>query len=97
MYGTSNGGSSLEFILENSTQIKLYTDQTSYPVVKPWKVNFTAVSNIVSDNSFTANCTMTRSSVESNVICDDGSCGVTNIRWSRSDQGPPGYTPLYTE
>lgn len=58
----------------------LHTNETSYPVVKPWKVNFTAVSNIVSDNSFTVNCTMTRSSVESNVIYDDGSCGVTNIR-----------------
>ena len=90
--GTTHGGFFINF--DNSTQLDLSPNQTSYPTVKPWKMNFSALSNIASDNAFTANCTLTRSSVESNVTCDHGSCSVTNIRRSRFDQRPSGWTPL---
>ena len=95
MNGTSHGGFFLE--IQNTTdQITLYTNQTSYPPIEPWRLNFTALSNIESDNIFTANCTLTRSSVESNITCTHGSsCAVTQIRRSRFDQRPPGWTPLY--
>ena len=92
---TSQGGFSIQFILENSTQILLYHNQTSYPSVKPWGVNFSAASYLETDNGFTANCTLTRSSVESNITCDHGSCSVTQIRRSEFDQRPAGYVPLY--
>ena len=91
--GTTHGGFFIQF--DNSTQLILYPNQTSYPTVKPWRVNFSALSNIESDNAFTANCTLTRSSVESNVTCDHGSCSVTQIRRSLFDRRPPGWTPLY--
>ena len=91
--GTSHGGFLIQF--ENSTQLILYPDQTSYPTVKPSKVNFSALSNIESDNAFTANCTLTRSSVESNVSCVHESCSVTQLRRSFFDQRPPGWTPLH--
>ena len=90
--GTTHGGFFIQF--ENSTQLILYPNQTSYPTVEPWRVDFSALSNIASDNAFTANCTLTRSSVESNVTCDGGSCSVTQIRRSLFDQRPPGWTPL---
>ena len=93
--GTSQGGFSLQLITANSTQLLLYPNQTSYPKVEPWKLNFSALSNLASDDAFTANCTLTRSSVESNITCDHGSCSVTQIRRSKYDQRPPGYTPLY--
>ena len=92
--GTSRGGFSLNFVTDDPRNLLLYPNQTSYPSVKPWGVNFSAVSNIESDDSFITNCTLTRSSVESNITCDDGSCSVTQIRRSRFDQRPPGYTPL---
>ena len=79
---------------ENSTQLILYPNQTSYPTVEPWRVNFSALSNIASDNAFTANCTLARSRVESNVTCDDRSCSVIQIRRSLFDQRSPGWTPL---
>ena len=91
----SHGGFSVEFVGANSTSSLLYPNQTSYPPVKPWGVNFSALSFIDSDNAFTANCTLTRSSVESNVTCNHGPCRVTNIRRSKFDQRPPGYTPLF--
>ena len=90
--GTTHGGFFIQ--IENSTQLILYPNQTSYPTVEPWKVNFSALSNIESDNAFTANCTLAHSSVESNVSCDHGSCSVTQIRRSLFDQRPPGWTPL---
>ena len=57
-------------------------------------MSFIGLSNIALDNSFTA-CTRIGSSVKSNITCDGGSCGVTNIRRSRFDQRLSGYTPLY--
>ena len=92
----SNGGFSLQFTGVDSTQSLLHPNQTSYPPVKPWGVNFSALSFIESDNAFTANCTLTRSSVESNVTCRHESCSVAQIRRSKFDQRPPGYTPLYS-
>lgn len=93
--GTSQGGFSIQFIVDDSTQQLLYPNQPSYPTVKPSRVNFSAASNLETDNGFTANCSLTRSSVESNVTCDHGSCGVTQIRRSKFDQRPPGYTPFF--
>ena len=90
--GTTHGGFFIQ--IENSTLLTLYPNQTSYPTVEPWKVNFSALSNIDSNNAFTANCTLTRSSVESNITCDHGPCSVTQIRRSLFDQRPPGWTPL---
>ena len=90
--GTRHGGFFIHF--ENSTQLILYPNQTSYPTVESWRVNFSALSNIASDNAFTANCTLARSSIESNVTCDDRSCSVTQICRSLLDQRPPGWTPL---
>ena len=97
LVNVSNGGFSLQFIDVNSTPSYLYPNQTSYPPVEPWGVNFSALSFLESDNAFTANCTLTRSSVESNITCDTGTCRVTQIRRSKFDQRPPGYTPLYPE
>ena len=74
--------------------LPLYPNQTAYPAAKPWGVNFRAGSYLDTDNLFIANCTLTRSSVESNITCDHGSCSVTQIRRSTFDQRPPGYTPL---
>ncbi|CAD6588389.1 MAG: hypothetical protein ASARMPREDX12_003254 [Alectoria sarmentosa] len=88
------GGFSLDFVTDNSTYFQLYPNQTSYPAVKTWGVNFSAGSDIDSDNAFVANCTVTRSSVESNITCDHGSCSVTQIRRSKFDKRPPGYTLL---
>ena len=95
--GTSTGGFSLDFVRNAtiSANLQLLPNQTSYPAVKPWGVNFNAVSNLDVDDSFIANCTLTRSSVESNITCDHGSCGVRNIRRSQFDRRPPGYTPLF--
>ena len=90
--GTRHGGFFIQF--ENSTQLILYPNQTSYPIVQPWRVNLSALSNIASDNAFTANCTLARSSVESNVTCDDRSRSVTQIRRSWFDKRPSGWTPL---
>lgn len=87
----SNGGFSLDL---NGTSPTLYPNQTSYPAVVPMGVNFCASSYLDADNSFIANCTLTRSSVESNITCHRGSCSVTQIRRSKFDQRPPGYTPL---
>ena len=95
--GSSKGGFSLDFVRNAtiSAHLQLLPNQTSYPTVKPWGVNFNAVSNLDVDDSFIANCTLTRSSVESNITCDHGSCSVTNIRRSQFDRRPPGYTPLF--
>ena len=90
----SDGGFSLELNGAFPTLYPLYPNQTSYPAVTPIGVNFCASSYLDSDNSFTANCTLTRTSVESNITCDYGSCTVTQIRRSKFDQRPPGYTPL---
>lgn len=46
------------------TSPTLYPNQTSYPAVVPTGANFCASSNLDSDNSFIANCTLTCSSVE---------------------------------
>ena len=96
--GSSKGGFSLNFVRNVSFSENLQLlppNRTSYPAVKPWGVNFNAVSNLDVDDSFIANCTLTRSSVESNITCDHGSCSVTNIRRSQFDRRPPGYTPLF--
>lgn len=93
--GTWQGGFSIQFNQENLTQQQLFPNQESYPYVKPSTVNFSAASNLDTDNGFTASCSLTRSSVESNITCDHGSCGVTQIRRSRFDQRPPGYTPFF--
>ena len=94
--GSSKGGFSIGFVRNASVSayLVLLPNQTSYPTVKPWGVNFNAASNLDVDDSFIANCTLTRSSVESNITCDHGSCSVTNIRRSQFDRRPPGYTPL---
>ena len=95
--GSSKGGFSLDFVRNAtiSAKLQLLPNQTSYPTVKPWGVNYNAVSNLDVDDSFIANCTLTRSSVESNITCDHGSCSVRNIRRSQFDRRPPGYTPLF--
>ena len=95
--GSFKGGFSLGFVRNTSISayLQLSPNQTSYPTVKPWGANFNAVSNLDVENSFIANCTLTRSSVESNITCDHGSCSVTNIRRSQFDRRPPGYTPLF--
>ena len=95
--GSEKGGFSLDFVRNASISaaLQLLPNQTSYPTVKPWGVNFNAASNLDVDDSFTANCTVTRTSVESNITCDQGSCAVTGIRRSQFDRRPPGYTPLF--
>ena len=95
--GSEKGGFSLAFVRNASisADLQLLPNQTSYPTVKPWGVNYNAASNLDVDDSFSANCTLTRSSVESNITCDRGSCSVTNMRRSQFDRRPPGYTPLF--
>jgi len=87
------GGFTVNCTLSPSLDQPLYANSAPYPAVISPAVNFTSRS-ISSQTGFIASCTLTRSSVESNITCAGKNCGVTNIRRSLYDQRPPGYTPL---
>lgn len=89
------GGFTVNVTGGSSINWPLFPYQEPYPDVKPRTVSFESGS-VASDFAFTTQCLLTRSSVELNVTCDGRSCGVANIRRSKFDQRPPGYTPLYS-
>lgn len=91
------GGFSLEIegiLPSNEDSSTLYAGADSYPTLELPKVGFASGSTINGDQDFIANCTMTRSSVESNVMCNGMSCSVVRMRNSRYDTRPPAYTSL---
>ena len=81
----------------NEDSSTLYAGADSYPSLEPPKVGFASGSTINADQDFIANCTMSRSSVESNVLCNGMSCNVVRMRKSRYDTRPPAYTSLATQ
>ena len=92
------------FILEiesilpsNENSSTLYAGADSYPTLELPKVGFGSGSTIDGNKDLVANCTMSRSSVESDVLCDGMSCSVTRMRKSRYDTRPPAYTSLATQ
>ncbi|MDI1485515.1 MAG: hypothetical protein OHK93_000653 [Ramalina farinacea] len=81
----------------NEDSSTLYAGADSYPTLKLPKVGFGSGSTIDGNKDLVANCTMSRSSVESNVICNGMSCSVVRVRKSRYDSRPLAYTSLATQ
>ena len=84
-----NGGKS-------TTNSSLSPGQGSYPQIETSIVKFNTSAG--SDESkFAAKCTLTRSSVESDVQCGRSNCRVSRFRRSKFDQRPPGYPPFSSD
>ena len=91
--GSHPGGFAVD--IEGINGPLLLPNQTSYPEIKIPRVGFSASTMLTERHFFIANCTMLRSSVESNITCDHGACRVTRIRRSDFDKRPSGYTPFH--
>ena len=94
----SSAGLSYGFFLASSRSNvsdmpALYPYEASFPDMQPQYVIFGSLADQGSGVSL-ANCSLTRSSVESNVTCQGTSCAVTEVRRSAFDLRPPGYTPM---
>lgn len=72
----------------------LYPNESSYSAAPPYVL---FASQADGGNGATlANCSLTRSSVESNITCQGTSCAVTQMRRSTFDRRPSDYTPLFS-
>ena len=72
----------------------LYPNESPLPAAQPY-VLFAAQAD-GGDGATLAHCSLNRSSVESNMTCQDTSCAVTQMRRSKIDRRPSDYTPLYS-
>ena len=73
----------------------LYPNESSYSAAPPY-VLFASEADEGSGATL-ANCSLTRSSVESDITCQGTSCAVTQMRRSMFDCRPSDYTPLYSD
>lgn len=80
--------------IEGINQSMPCANATSYPTRMLQNVGFASGESYNGAQDFIANCTMNRTSVESNILCSGKSCEVTRIRPSRYDRRPATYTPL---
>ncbi|KAA6409996.1 MAG: hypothetical protein FRX48_06610 [Lasallia pustulata] len=71
----------------------LLPNESPYSAAPPY-VLFASIAD-EGYNATLANCSLTRSSVESNITCQGTSCAVTQMRRSTFDRRPSDYTPLY--
>ena len=71
----------------------LYPNDSSFPAAEPPYVLFASEAD-GGNGATLANCSLTRSSVESNITCLGTSCAVTQMRRSVFDRRPSDYTPL---
>ena len=90
----ANGSFSLNITGGSRLEALLLPGQQQYPTVKPMTVKFESNSYSTGTDNFIAQCTLTRSSVESNISCHKGSCELTHVRRSRFDLRPSDYTPF---
>lgn len=92
-----NSGVIFGFFLDSrsspSGPSSLYPYEAPFPDIQPQYIVFGSLADGGTGVSL-ANCSLTRSSVESNVTCNGTSCAATEVRRSAFDLRPPGYTPL---